>query len=215
MWNCVNLFERIFCICLSEDCRMLGDRRNGYNFFLVILWILSFMCLSFFFSCVVILVCLKMSLFSIINLCFRVFIDLWVRLDKVMVFWWFFWIVDIILLKCLFIVEMKDDRWWFCWVMVWVNFILLLLRVCMCCFNVLMLFDVVVLKSDFEILFMKLKSFFFCLDDLMYVCCGGNVVEGIKWWIWLMVVFILVIYCICRRLMDLIIWLIVLYFGML
>lgn len=50
----------------------------------------------------------------------------------------------------------------------------------MCRFNALMSSDVAVPKSDFEILPTKSKSPLFCLDDPMYVCCGGNVVEGIK-----------------------------------
>lgn len=42
----------------------------------------------------------------------------------------------------------------------------------MCSFHALMSSDVVVPKSDFEILPTKLKSPLFCLDDPMYVCCG-------------------------------------------
>lgn len=68
------------------------------------------------------------------------------------------------LLKCLLIVNMKKDKCWFCCVMVFVNLILLL-RVFICICKVLMLFDIVVLNSDFEIFLIKLKSFFFDFKD--------------------------------------------------
>lgn len=68
------------------------------------------------------------------------------------------------LLKCLLIVNMKKDKCWFCCVMVFVSLILLL-RVFICICKVLMLFDIVVLNSDFEIFLIKLKSFFFDFKD--------------------------------------------------
>lgn len=68
------------------------------------------------------------------------------------------------LLKCLLIVNMEKDKCWFCCVMVFVSLILLL-RVFICICKVLMLFDIVVLNSDFEIFLIKLKSFFFDFKD--------------------------------------------------
>lgn len=173
------------------------------------------MCISFFFKCVEVLVCLSISWFKMIKLWFRVFSEWCVRLDKVIVFWWFFWIVVMMLLKCLLIVNIKKDKCWFCCVMVFVSLILLLLRVCICICKVLMLFDIVVLNSDFKIFLIKLKSFFFYFKDWKNVFCGGNVVVGMRWWICFIVVLMLVIYLIWGWFMVLMIWFVVMYCGML
>lgn len=205
----------MFWIWRIDDFKICGVNRKGESLFLIKLCNLSFMCLSFFLSCVEIFVCLMISCVRIMNLWFKVFIDLWVRFERVIVFWWFLSIVDMILLNFLFMVLIKDDKCWFWWVMVFVSWMLLLFNVCIWCCRVVMLFDVVVLKSDFEIFFMKLKSFCFDFDILIYFLVVGSFVVGISLCIWCIVEFILVIYCICNELRDLIIWLVVLYWGML
>lgn len=97
-----------------EDCKVVFGRINGDSFFFIWLWILSLMCLSFFFNCVEVLVCFSMSWFKMIKLLFRVFSEWYERLDKVIVFWWFFWIVGMMVLKCLWIVDINKDKCWFC-----------------------------------------------------------------------------------------------------
>lgn len=136
-------------------------------------------------------VCFMMSCFNNINLCFIELIELCKRFVRVIVFWWFFFIVFIILLNLVLIVDIKEERCFFWMVMVWVIWVLFLFRVCMCCCNVVILLEVVVLKRDFEICFIKLKML--CLDldldELMKDLGFGRWFCGISMWILCMVVF--------------------------
>lgn len=215
IWNFGNLVEMMFWIWLMDDFRICGVRRNGDSLFFIKLWSFSLICFNFFFNWVEMLVCLMMSLFRMRNLWFKVFIELCVNIESDIVFWWFCLIVVIILLNFLFMVLMNDERWWFCWVMVLVSLMLLLFSVCMWCCRVVILFEVVVLNSDFEILLMKLNSFCFDFDEFMYFCEGGSLEVGISWWMWWIVELILVIYCIFRRFSDFMMCFVVWYCGML
>lgn len=65
--------------------------------------------------------------------------------------------------------------------MVLVSLTLLLFSVCMWRCRVAILFEVVVLNSDFEILLIKLNSFRFDFDEFMYFREGGSLEVGISW----------------------------------